>query len=125
MFTRTAFCEDCYKKGRPHKNDIFGVYGQDNNKIWVDKLQNDVHVKNLGFTPHIMTVEGVNLDGTVHLDICCCMQKCGIYFSKNSAGIYEVNFIKSRKIDISEQDFKSLYSYKDFGYKLALSSALP
>jgi hypothetical protein len=118
MFTRTAFCEDCFKKGRPHKNDLFGVYGHSNDKFWVFQLDHNVHSKDLGFTPHIMTVEGSETDGTVHLDICCGFHKCGIFFYKNTAGVYEISFIKSRKIDIPEKDFKILYSYKDFGYKL-------
>lgn len=117
MFTRTAFCEDCYKKGRPHKDNLFGVYGQSNEKIWVYKLDHNVHTKDLGFTPHFFTVEGAE-NGIVYLDACCGFHNCGICFIKNNAGILEINFVKSKKLKIPEEDFKVLYAYKDLGYKL-------
>ncbi len=117
MFTRTAFCEACSKKGRPLKDDIYVVYGASHQEVYMLRNPRNVPLKLAGFTPHLITVEGLNLDGSVNLDLVCGMKDCGITIFKR---LEEYDWVvnKSRKTTISEADFKKLYEYKDLGYRL-------
>jgi hypothetical protein len=117
MFTRTAFCEACSKKGRPQKDDIYFVYGASHKKMTPHQILKGVPLKLAGFTPHLITVEGVNADGTVNLDLVCGMGGCGVSIFKH-LDEYDWVINHSRKTTISEADFKKLYEYKDLGYRL-------
>ena len=117
MFTRTAFCEVCSKKGRPAKDDIYVVYGASHKEVFILKNPRNVSIKLVGFTPHLITVEGVNKDGSVNLDLVCGMNGCGISIFRQMED-YDWIINKSRKATISEADFKKLYEYKDLGYRL-------
>ena len=117
MFTRTAFCEECFKKGRPLKGDIYVVYGASHQEMIMLRNPTNVPLKLAGFTPHLITAEGTEPDGTVHLDLVCGMNGCGITIYKE---LDEYNWLinKSRKVDISRNDFIKLYEAKGVGYRL-------
>lgn len=117
MFTRTAFCEDCSKKGRPLKDDIYVVYGANHKEVFMLRNPRNVPLKLAGFTPHLITAEGTEPDGTVHLDLVCGMSGCGVTIYKELDG-YNWVVNKSRKVDMSREDFVKLYEYTDLGYRL-------
>lgn len=117
MFTRTFWCEDCAKKGRPHVGDYYAVFGHDRNSIVREHLEHNVHVSVLGFTPHLVEILRVNLNGTVDLEVTCGMQKCGVLFFYEKEKL-KVMTLKFRLITMTPEDFKKLYEYKDLGYRL-------
>lgn len=118
MFTRTAFCEACSKKGRPLKDDIYVVYGASHNEMFILKNPRSINPKLAGFTPHLITADGTEPDGTVHLDLVCGMNGCGITIYRENEDEYNWVINKSRKVDMSRNDFVKLYEYKDLGYRL-------
>lgn len=117
MFTRTAFCEACSKKGRPQRDDIYVVYGASHQEVFMLRNPRSIPVNLAGFTPHLITVDGVNADESVNLDLVCGMNDCGVSIFKHLDD-YDWVINSSRKITISKADFKKLYEYKDLGYRL-------
>lgn len=117
MFTRTAFCEDCFKKSRPQIGDYFAVFGHDRDSIIREQLEHSVHISVLGFTPHLITILRANPNGTVDLEVTCGMQKCGVLFFYEKEKLKVVT-LQVKIITMSTEDFKKLYEYKDLGYRL-------
>lgn len=118
MFTRTMFCELCAEKHRPQEGQFFVLYGKDHNTFYKHRVDKHVHVHDMGYTPHLISVLGHD-NGTVRLEVTCSMNGCGVQFGKQIDDTHQqIIFLRTRNIELPEKEFKSLYEFKNNGYEI-------
>lgn len=93
LITRSAFCPECFKKGKPQKWDRFIVYGTDHQTF----RQRTAHHGGLkGYTPHLYSIEfPYKLDEhqRVYVLRTCLMDGCGIELGPlKPNGNFTINF---------------------------------
>lgn len=112
------FCERCAEKHRPQEGQFFIVFGKDRQYYIKHRVDKHVHIRDMGYTPHLLTVLEHNSE-TVKLEAICCMAGCGIMLGKYiDQTEQELKFLHKRIVEMSVENFKALYEFKNNGYEI-------
>lgn len=117
VFSRTMFCPECARLGRPRKGDFFGVWRHDHNDLIIKQAHQD-GIR--GFTPFFCSYDNPYevVNGKIKITISCGIHGCGISFNKEEGQAY-MNFLKSEHIWLPVNEVKVLQEkWKNTGYEL-------
>ncbi len=118
-FCRTMFCVDCFRAGRAFKGDHFFTIGSTNQELEFRKASK-WGVK--GFTPHIITFDGVLPGNRVAIIASCAMLDCGWELLPNPSGNEEdmpvSNCKIARSIVLDKFDYLALRDSRSTEYHL-------
>lgn len=110
---RTAFCEECYKRGDPHRNQWYTVFGSHYQAYYFGFVRSEIRRKKTGFTPHLF-IKLKQFDGSIVYERICMMNGCGIqmYFKKE-----RLTDMTPEKIESSGLTGEPLF-YADMTFKI-------
>jgi hypothetical protein len=113
VMTRVFFCERCFKRGSPKKDEFFVVYMHDHEQVMVHKCQkNGVR----GYMPHFVLYE--KQPNGWKLTVSCGCVGCGTVVHKISEEEYDISFKDAREIYMNDKEFEVLKNFTDTGYKI-------
>jgi hypothetical protein len=114
VITRTWYCPQCKKEGRPEKENILILYGHTHKKVKLYVIDKTQSSRNYGFTPHIIQLQKVlRGERKVELLIACAMEGCGVWvFMKTEDESHDVGFNKVTRYTMSLDDWIALKGFK-------------
>lgn len=131
VFSRTMFCEKCFYAKRPEKGSLYFVFGGKSQHIKILEAQK---YGTAGFTPHIISYEGITTDGRIKLNICCGMVGCDMDVEEKfydsygkqvdeddesavTRNYYPV-FLSAKTVYMEALQYASIKKWKDTGYEI-------
>lgn len=108
---RASYCNDCFKRGDPHKGNLVALFGSSHQSMHVKKVTGGIR----GFTPHIF--ELLQKQG----DYFIVRKTCGIcgYEKRLEKDIYKLTPIKQSIVKIHLKDYNGLLKFTDPQYRVA------
>lgn len=123
IMTRTEFCENCFKAGKPEEGQLYVVFAGTRQELRIRKA-GAIPKRHWGFTPHIIVFQEVCLDapyvGYIKAIVSCGV--CGFDLLKVDDGSepeFDVYCKKSRTEFYEPQEWAALKKWKDTGYELS------
>ena len=110
--SRQMYCEDCHKKRRPQKDDMYVVVRSGHGDLEVHTV-NDTDFSHRGTTPHFVEVlpspVTVNEEGIVEVNVCCAIDGCGVDLTYNKkTREFDVWIMKVRKVQMPFKEYYAL-----------------
>lgn len=120
IVTRSAFCKECWLKGRPQKGERFMVFGT-TSQLFKERFAHHDGIK--GFTPHLYSIEipyRLDSEGRVLVNRTCLIDGCGISIgSLRRDGKYTIEFTSVSQSTLSVIAADALITnWRSTGYEL-------
>ena len=129
VFTRSGFCQACYYANRPQRGEYVLVYGSSTQRLHIKQI---AHFGTRGFTPWIITLEGVTQDGLFKLYYSCGVVGCDCDIEEkfylhgkevsedddyDDTKVFPI-FKKAHTLYLTGPQYHALKNFKDTGYEV-------
>lgn len=110
--SRTFFCETCYKKHTPTRDQLFATVGGTGRV----KIHRYLGGGILGYTPHFVQLDHVGAINA-QITVACAIDGCGIdIYHDDDFEEFEFDIMQTRTYKLRKEDYFALTDFKDNDY---------